>query len=126
MLQVIPAHCRQGGLKFLGPFRVGLGEPSHLIGSQAKVTQHLLKRLAAVDAVEEPLAYFDGQPCLRSAPEACPRGVVLRFMASVAVTPFQPSGHGAVCRLWAASSTLRIGKLPDLVQPLQCPRRRGN
>jgi hypothetical protein len=27
VLEVIPARCRQGGLQFLRPFRVGFGEP---------------------------------------------------------------------------------------------------
>jgi hypothetical protein len=70
----------------------------------------------------KPLACLDGQPCLRSPPEPCPCGDVLRFTASVAVAAFQPAGQGAVCRLWAASSTLRIGNVTDLVKLLHCPR----
>ena len=27
VLEVVPARCRQGGLKLLGPFLVGLGKP---------------------------------------------------------------------------------------------------
>jgi hypothetical protein len=39
---------------------VGLGEPPHLIRGQAKITQYLRERLAAVDGVEELLPYFGG------------------------------------------------------------------
>ena len=99
MPEVIPTGCRQGGLQLLCPFLVGLGEPSHLIGSQAKVTKHVPERLAVVDRVEELLPHLYGEPRLRIASEACPRGVVLRFTASVAVAAFQPAGQGAVCRL---------------------------
>ena len=41
MLEVVPPGCRQGGFQLLGPFVVGPGEPPHLIGSQAKLTQYL-------------------------------------------------------------------------------------
>jgi hypothetical protein len=108
MPEVIPTGCRQGGLQLLCPFLVGLGEPPHLIGSQAKVTKHVPERLAVVDRVEELLPHLYGEPRLRIASEACPRGVVLRFTASVAVAAFQPAGQGAVCRLWATSAALRI------------------
>jgi hypothetical protein len=39
MLEVVPAGCRYGGLKRCRPFMVGLGEPPHLIGSQAEGTE---------------------------------------------------------------------------------------
>jgi hypothetical protein len=78
-----------------------------------------------VEGVQELLPHLDGEPPLRPASEAGPRGVVLRFTASVAVAAFQPAGQGAVRHLRAAPATLRIGKFPDLVQLLQCPRRPG-
>jgi hypothetical protein len=53
VLEVIPTGCRQGSLQLLGPFLVGLGEPPHLIGSQAKVTEHRAERLAVVDRVDQ-------------------------------------------------------------------------
>jgi hypothetical protein len=59
VLEVIPARCRQGGLQFLRPFRVGLGEPPHLVRGQTKITEHRSERLAAVDRVEELLPNID-------------------------------------------------------------------
>jgi hypothetical protein len=53
VLEVIPARCRQGGLKLLGPFRVGLGQPPDLIGSKAEIAQYLPERLVAVDRLEQ-------------------------------------------------------------------------
>jgi hypothetical protein len=94
---------------------VGLGEPPHLIGSQAKVTEHRAERLAVVDGVEELLPHLYGESRLCIASEARPRCVLLHFTASVAVTPFQPAGQGAVCRLWARSAALGVGLIADLV-----------
>jgi hypothetical protein len=98
VLEVIPTGCRQGGLQLLGPFLVGLGEPPHLVGSQAKVTEHRAERLAVVDRVEELLPHLDGEPRLCISSEARPRCVLLRFTASVAVTAFQPAS-GSGCRV---------------------------
>jgi hypothetical protein len=53
MLEVVPAGCRQGGLETLGPFRVGLSQPPHSVGGQAKIAKGHSERLAAVDHVEE-------------------------------------------------------------------------
>jgi hypothetical protein len=58
--EVVTAGCCQGGLQLLGPFLVGLGEPPHLIRSQAKITQYLPERLAPIDGVKELLPYFGG------------------------------------------------------------------
>ena len=125
MPEVCPAGCCQGGLQFLRPFRVGLGQPPDLVGGQAKFTEHRAERLAVVDRVEELLAHLYGEPLLRLAPKACPRGVVLRFTALVAVAAFQPAGQGAVDDLRAAAATLGIGLITDLMQLLPCPGRLG-
>jgi hypothetical protein len=126
MPEVCPAGCCQGGLQLFGPFRVGLGEPPNLAGGQAQITERRPERLTAVDRIQELLAHSGRESLLRLAPKACPRRVVLRFPAPVAVAPFQPAGQRAVCRLWAASSTIGIGKLPHFVQLLHCPWRPGN
>jgi hypothetical protein len=54
-----PGSCK-GGLKVLGPFLVGLGEPPNLIGGQAQVAEHRAERLTAVDRIQELLPYLDG------------------------------------------------------------------
>ena len=59
VLEVVPAGCRQCGLQYLQPFLVGLGEPPHLVGSQAKIAQYLPERLAAVDRIEELLPHLE-------------------------------------------------------------------
>jgi hypothetical protein len=93
MPEVVTAACRRGSLQLFGPFAVGLGEPPHLIGGQAQVTEHRAERLAVVDCSRSCFRTSTGEPRLRIASEACFGCVVLRFMASVAVTPFQPAGH---------------------------------
>jgi hypothetical protein len=99
--------------------------PPNLVRGQAKVSERSPERLTAVDAIQELPAFLHRQPFLCSPPEACPGGLVLRFTASVTVAAFQPAGQGAVRRLWAASPTLRISDVADLVQLLTCPRRCG-
>ena len=103
--EVCPAGCCQGGLQFLRPFRVGLGQPPDLVGGQAKFTEHRAERLAVVDRVEELLPQLYGESLLRPASEARPGGVVLGFTASVAIAAFQPAGQGAVGDLRAAAAT---------------------
>jgi hypothetical protein len=122
VLEVCPTGCCQGRPPVLRPFRVGLGEPSHLIGTQAEVTDHRAERLAVVDRVEELLPHLYGEPRLRLPPEAGPRGVVLGLVASGAATSLTPR-HSAVGYLRATSATLRIGLVADLMQLLQCPWR---
>jgi hypothetical protein len=56
VLEVVSTGCRQGVFQPLGPLGVDPGEPPYLIGSQAKSTQYLPERLAAVDRVEELLS----------------------------------------------------------------------
>jgi hypothetical protein len=92
MLEVVPAGCRQGGFQLLGPFVVGLGESPHLIGSQAEDAEHSPDRLAAVDRIQQLLPHLDRELLLRLTPKACPRCVVLRFTAPVAVTVFPATG----------------------------------
>jgi hypothetical protein len=101
VLEVLPTGCRQGGLQLLGPFLVGLGEAPHLIGSQAKITQYLPERLAAVDRIEELLAHLGRESLLRLAPEAGLGGVVLGLAALGAATSVIPTCHGAVGHLGA-------------------------
>jgi hypothetical protein len=60
VLEVVAGSCRQSILQPLRPFRVGLGEPSHLVGGEAKVAEHGAERLARVDGVEELLPCFGG------------------------------------------------------------------
>jgi hypothetical protein len=110
---------------FSDPFVVGLGEPPHLIGSQAKITQDLPERLAPIDGIQEHLAHLGRESLLRLGSEAFPRCVRLRFTASVAVTPFEPAGNGAVGCPRATSAALRIGLAADFMQLLHCPRRPG-
>jgi hypothetical protein len=50
---------------------------------------------------------------LRLAPDACPCGVVLRFMASLAIATLRPPDQGAVGGLGSAAATLRIGLITD-------------
>jgi hypothetical protein len=57
VLAVVSEGSCQGGLQLLGPFLVGLGEPTHLIRSQAKVAEDRPERLARVDGVEELLPH---------------------------------------------------------------------
>ena len=51
--EVVAAGCYQGGLNRSGPLVVSLGQPPHLIGGQAEITEHGPERLAAVDRIEE-------------------------------------------------------------------------
>jgi hypothetical protein len=90
VLEVIPTGCRQGSLQLLGPFLVGLGEPPHLIGSQAKVTEHRAERLAVVDRVEELLPHLYGEPrlCIRRK-----RALAASFCASRHRSQSQPSSQ---------------------------------
>jgi len=74
----------------------GLGQPPNSIGGQPQLVEHCAEWLASVDAIEELLAHIGRQSLLCLAPEAGPRGVVLRFTASVALAAFQPTGQGAV------------------------------
>ena len=60
VLEVVPAAGRQSGLKCAGPLLVGPGETQHLVGGQAKFTEHRPERLAAVDRVEELLPQLTG------------------------------------------------------------------
>jgi hypothetical protein len=60
VLEVIPAGGRQGGLELVRPFRVGPGQPPHLIGSQVKIAQYLPERPAAIDRLEELLPRLGG------------------------------------------------------------------
>jgi hypothetical protein len=53
VLKVVPAGRRQGSLQLLGPFLVSLGEPPHLVGGQAKITEHVPERLTTVDGVKK-------------------------------------------------------------------------
>jgi hypothetical protein len=109
----------RGGLQFLRPCVVGLGEPPHLIGTQTEVKDHRAGRLAVVDRVEELLLpHLYGEPRLRLPPEAGPRGVVLGLVASGAATSLTPR-NSAVGYLRATSATLRIGLVADLMQLLQ-------
>jgi hypothetical protein len=62
-----------------------------------------------------------GRPVVNSA-SPC-KADVLGLVASGAATSLIPPCHGAVGYLWAASATLGIGLIADLVQLLQCPRR---
>jgi hypothetical protein len=115
MLEVASTGRHQGGLKLLWPFLVGLGEPSNLVGGQAQITERRPERLTAVDRIQELLAHSGRESLLRLAPKACPRRVVLRFPAPVAVAAFQPAGQRAVRRLGATSASLGIGVVADLV-----------
>jgi hypothetical protein len=123
VLEVVPAAGHQSGLKCAGPLLVGLGQSPHLVGGQAKVTEHRSERLATVDRVEELLPQLYGESLLRPASEARPGGVVLGFTASVAIAAFRPAGQGAVGDLRAAAATLGIGLVADLMQLLESPRR---
>lgn len=60
VLEVVPAGCHQGCLQRGQPFLVGFGEPPHLIGGQAKVTQYRPEWLAVIDGVEELLSHLVG------------------------------------------------------------------
>jgi hypothetical protein len=60
VLEVVSAGCRQSSLQPLGSFRVGLGQPPHLVGCQVKVAEHPAERLAAVDRFQELLPYLGG------------------------------------------------------------------
>jgi hypothetical protein len=91
VFQVVPTSCRQGRFQPLRPFLVGLGEPPHLIGSQAKVTEHRTERLAAVDGVEELLPHLGGEPLLRPGPSAGSLVVGMRPGAEGAVAPSVPT-----------------------------------
>ena len=106
-----------------GPLLVGPGETEHLVGGQAKFTEHRAERLVVVDRVEELLPQLYGESLLRPASAARPGGVVLGFAASVAIAAFQPAGQGAVGDLRAAAATLGIGLVADLMQLLESPRR---
>jgi hypothetical protein len=99
VLEVITAACRQRCVQLLGPFLVGLGEPPHLIGSQAKVTEHRAKRLAAVDGVQELLPYLDWEPLLRSGSSASPLIVGVCPGAEGATAPRMPARVRAVPRI---------------------------
>jgi hypothetical protein len=123
VFEVISSGRCQRGLELLGPVLVGRGEPPHLVGGQAKLTEHRSERLSTVDRVEELLSHVAGEPRLRPTPAAFSGGIVLRLAASNAATSLIPPRHGAVGYLRAASATLGIGKLADLVQLLQCPGR---
>ena len=43
----------------LRPFLVGFGQSPHLVGGQAKITEHRPERLATADRVEELLPRLD-------------------------------------------------------------------
>jgi hypothetical protein len=53
VLKVVSAGRCKGGIQHLGPFRVGLRQPPHLVRGQPKITEHLPKRLAGIDPIEE-------------------------------------------------------------------------
>jgi hypothetical protein len=76
MLELLPTSCRQCGLQLLRPFLVGFSESPHLIGSQAKITQYLPERLAAVDRNEKLLTHLGRESLLRLAAESGLGGVV--------------------------------------------------
>jgi hypothetical protein len=101
-------------------------EPPHLIGGQTEFAEHRPERLAAVDRIQELLAHLGRESLLRLAPEACPRGVVLR-LAGIECS-YIPHSTASWCRGLPAGHAvgLGIGKLADLVQLLQRPRRSGN
>ena len=98
MLEVVPTGCHQGGLQPLRPLVVGPGEPPHLIGSQAEVTDYRAERLAAVDGIEELLPYLGGEPLLRPGPSASSLIVGVRPRAEAAVAATVPACVGAVRR----------------------------
>ena len=123
VLEVVPTGCHQCSFERCRPLVIGLSKPPYLVGGQAGVAECGLELVARVDGVQELLPQLYGELRLRSASEPCPGGVVLGFPALVAVASFQPAGQSAVCRLWAASSTIGISKLPNSVQLLHCPRR---
>jgi hypothetical protein len=87
VLEVVAAGCRQSSLQPLGPFRVGLGQSPHLVGSQAKVTQHSAERPPAVDGVEQLLPYLPWYRfCALARPNALcvvPASTSLRMRSSV-------------------------------------------
>jgi hypothetical protein len=114
VLAVMPSGRSQCGLKRRRPLFVCLGEPPDLVRRQAKITQYLPERLAAVDRIQELLAPLGRESLLRVAPEAGPCGDVLRLTASMAVTPFQPAGQRAVCRLGATPAAVGISLISDL------------
>jgi transposase len=46
--------------QLLRPFLVGLGQSPHLVGGQAKITEHCPERQAIVDRVEKLFPQLDG------------------------------------------------------------------
>jgi hypothetical protein len=58
-LEIVAAGCGQSGIQPFGPFLVGFGEPPHLVGGQAEITEHHLEGLAGVNRVLKPLTHLD-------------------------------------------------------------------
>jgi hypothetical protein len=84
------AGCRQGGLQRLRPLLIGPGQSPHLIGSQAKISQYLPERLAAIDRIEELQPYLGWEPLVRSGSSTGPQVVAVRPPTEGAVTPAVP------------------------------------
>ena len=53
VLEVAPAGSRQGSLQRCRPLIISLCQAPHLIGSQAKITEHLPKRSARIDGCQK-------------------------------------------------------------------------
>jgi hypothetical protein len=118
VLEVISAGGGKGrGLKLLRPLLIGPGQSPHLIGGQAKVTEHPVERLAAVNGVQEPLPYLDGQACLRPGSAAGALVVSVGSTALGAVAPGMPTGVGAVR---CSRPHPRDGSESPLTAPCRC------
>jgi hypothetical protein len=96
VLEVVSTGCRQGSLQLLGPLLISPGQSPHLIGSQAKITEHRTEWLPAVDRVEELLSHFGGEPLLSSGSAASSLVVAVRAAAQIAPAPGVPACIGAV------------------------------
>jgi hypothetical protein len=59
MGEVVPAGCRQGGLKRRRPLLVGLGQPPNLVRRQVEVAEHRPERHAGIDSLEKLLPQLD-------------------------------------------------------------------
>jgi hypothetical protein len=92
MPEVAPAVCGQRSLKLLGPFPVGPGEPPHLIGRQAQITEHGAERLAAADGLEKLLPHLDWEPLLRSGSTTSPLVIAVCPTTEGAAAPGIPAG----------------------------------
>jgi hypothetical protein len=115
VLEVDSPGSGKSGLQRCGPLPIGPGEPPHLVRGQTKITKRGLERLAAVDRIEELLAYGDRESLLRLAPEAGLGGGVLGLAALDAATSVIPTCHGAVGHLRATSAVPGIRLISDLM-----------